>query len=170
MKTLLDITSWWPYYRNNRGCKCLYLTHPSWLCLGKLSFGVFEVQTRLQKALVAFRWWRKNKNKKRIILTWPNWSKWLFVNLTFWKLIVCRIHCAPLDGPSGCTYKRPGRWGSALPATVHSELWNLYRLSSTGTISITRMYFSFGFNPEMLILITGNIRLMWKCIQRKCSN
>lgn len=97
--------------------------------------------------------------KNGVILTWPNWSKWLFVNLTFWKLIVCLIHCAPLDGPSGWTYKRPGRWGSALPATVHSELWNLYRLSSTGTISITRMYFSFGFSPEMLILMTGNIRL-----------
>ena len=112
--------------------------------------------------------WMKKKNKevKEVISNWllttltcPNWSTWLFVNFTFWKLTVCLIHCAPVHGPSGWTYNRPGRWGSALPATVHSELWYLYRLSSTGTMSMTKMYFSFGFKPVMLILITGNIRL-----------
>lgn len=39
------------------------------------------------------------------------------MSLSFWKETSCRIQCAPVAGESGCTYRRPGMAGSALPVT-----------------------------------------------------
>lgn len=50
-------------------------------------------------------------------LTCPKGSRWLLVSLSFWKETSCRIQCAPVAGESGCTYRRPGMAGSALPVT-----------------------------------------------------
>ena len=84
---------------------------------------------------------------------------WLLVNFIFWKETTCRIHCDPVPGESGWTKILVGMRGSALPVTDHSELWNLYLLSSAGMLSNTKTYSSFGFKPLMFTLITGNMRL-----------
>ena len=92
-------------------------------------------------------------------LTCPIWSMWLLVNFIFWKETTWRIHCDPVPGESGWTKILVGIRGSALPVTDHSELWNLYLLSSAGMLSNTKTYSSFGFKPLMFTLITGNMRL-----------
>ena len=99
----------------------------------------------------------------RIPLTYPNWSKWLLVIFNFWKETSCFSQTDPLAGLSGWTYNLPGSAGSALPVTTHSESWNLYLLSPTGTMSITMIYLESGSRPDTLILMTGNI-LLWVCV------
>ena len=49
-------------------------------------------------------------------LTNPNWSRWLFVILSFWKEMSCFSQMAPVAGESGWTQSRPGRCGSAFPS------------------------------------------------------
>src|SRR6218665_951428 len=56
-------------------------------------------------------------------------------------------------------YIRFGISGSAFPETIHRELWNLYRQSSTATMSTRRIYLALLSNPETLTLNGGNIRL-----------
>ena len=84
--------------------------------------------------------------------------------LSFWNDINCFSQTAPVAGESGWTYNLPGRCGSALPVTTHSESWNLYLLSSKATMSMTIMYLVSGSSPDTLILITGNILLQKKII------
>ena len=97
----------------------------------------------------------------RFTLTYPNWSRWLLVILHFWKVIICFSQDAPVAGLSGWTKSLPFSEpiGSALPVTTHSESWNLYLLSPTGTISITTAYSASGSRPDMLTFTTGNILL-----------
>lgn len=85
---------------------------------------------------------------------------WLLVNFIFWNETTCLIHCDPVPGESGWTKILVGINGSALPVTDHSELWNLYLLSSAGMMSKTKTYSSLGFKPLMFTRITGNIRLL----------
>lgn len=70
------------------------------------------------------------------------------------------IHCSPVAGLSGWMYILFGISGSALPATIHRELWNLYLQSSAATISINKMYLAFLSSPVHLTLNGGNI-LLW---------
>lgn len=74
-------------------------------------------------------------------------------------MVFC-IHCAPVLGESGCMYSGFGISGSAFPATIQRQLWNLYRQSSAGTISMRKKYFARGSNPVTRALIGGNIRLL----------
>ena len=99
--------------------------------------------------------------KSEVQLTYPNWSRWLLVILHFWKVMICFSHDAPVAGLSGWTKSRPfsDPMGSALPVTTHSESWNLYLLSPTGTISMTTAYNASGSRHDMLTLTTGNILL-----------
>ena len=83
----------------------------------------------------------------------------LLVSFNLWKETIFCSHCSPEAGESGWTYSRLGISGSALPATVHLPLWNLYLLSSIGTMSIMRMYFDFLSSPFRRILKAGNILL-----------
>lgn len=96
------------------------------------------------------------------LLTYPNWSRWLLVILHFWNVINCFSHTVPVEGLSGCTYNRPLSLpiGSAFPVITHSESWNLYLLSPTGTISITMAYLWLGLSPDTLTFTTGNILLI----------
>ena len=48
------------------------------------------------------------------------------MSLSLWKDITLFIHCSPEAGESGWMYIRLGISGSALPDTIHRELWNLY--------------------------------------------
>lgn len=59
----------------------------------------------------------KAKTWDKSSLTCPKGSRWLFVNLSFWKDTSCRIQCAPVAGESGWTYSLPGMAGSAFPVT-----------------------------------------------------
>jgi len=83
----------------------------------------------------------------------------LFVNLSLWKLTTFDIHCSPVAGLSGWIYILFGISGSAFPATIQRELWNLYLQSSAATISIKRIYLAFLSRPVHLTLNGGNIRL-----------
>src|SRR6218665_1932521 len=94
-----------------------------------------------------------------VSLTNPCLSEMLLVSLSLWKETILVIHWSPVSGESGWMYIRFGISGSAFPATIHRELWNLYRLSSTGTMSINRMYLAFLSRPLTLTLYGGNIRL-----------
>lgn len=85
----------------------------------------------------------------------------LFVSLSLWKLTTFDIHCSPVAGLSGWMYILFGISGSAFPATIQRELWNLYLQSSAATISIKRMYLAFLSRPVHLTLNGGNIRL-WR--------
>lgn len=58
-------------------------------------------------------------------LTKPCLSEMLLVSLSLWKATGLLIHCSPLDGLSGWMYIRFGISGSAFPATVQPEFWNL---------------------------------------------
>lgn len=60
---------------------------------------------------------RWGSQEPRVSLTCPNGSRWLLVSLSFWKDTSCLIQWAPVAGESGCTYRRPGMAGSALPVT-----------------------------------------------------
>ena len=75
-------------------------------------------------------------------------------------IFVC--HTEPGAGESGWMYSLPGEEGSALPVTTHSELWNLYIFSATGTMSMVMMYLASGSRLATLILMTGNILLQWE--------
>lgn len=85
---------------------------------------------------------------------------WLLVSFIFWNDTTCLIHWEPVPGESGWTKILVGISGSALPVTDHSELWNLYLLSSAAMRSKTKTYSSLGFKPLILTLITGNMRLL----------
>lgn len=85
----------------------------------------------------------------------------LFVSLSLWKLTTFDIHCSPVAGLSGWMYILFGISGSAFPATIQRELWNLYLQSSAATMSIKRMYLAFLSRPVHLTLNGGNIRL-WR--------
>lgn len=92
-------------------------------------------------------------------LTKPCLSEMLLVSFSLWKATGLAIHCSPVAGLSGWMYMRLGISGSALPATIQRELWNLYRQSSAATMSISRMYLAFLSRPLTRTLKGGNIRL-----------
>lgn len=102
-------------------------------------------------------------------LTNPCLSEMLFVSLSLWKFTTFDIHCSPVAGLSGWMYILFGISGSAFPATIQRELWNLYLQSSAATISINRMYFAFLSKPVHLTLNGGNIRL-WNGIRKSLKN
>jgi len=54
--------------------------------------------------------------------TCPFLSSALLVSLSFSNETVCRSSWSPLNGESGCRWRRPGGAGSALPATSHDDL------------------------------------------------
>uniref|UniRef100_A0A0E9TJQ4 Uncharacterized protein n=1 Tax=Anguilla anguilla TaxID=7936 RepID=A0A0E9TJQ4_ANGAN len=83
----------------------------------------------------------------------------MFVNLSYEKhrLRHPLFSCGP--GCPGWMYIRLGISGSAFPATIQRELWNLYRQSSAATISINKIYLAFLSRPFTRTLKGGNIRL-----------
>lgn len=83
----------------------------------------------------------------------------LLVSFSLRKLTTLDIHCSPVAGLSGWMYMRLGISGSALPATIQRELWNLYLQSSAATMSMRRIYLAFLSIPLHLALSGGNIRL-----------
>ena len=83
----------------------------------------------------------------------------LLVSFSLWKLTTLDIHCSPGAGLSGWMYMRLGISGSAFPATIQRELWNLYLQSSAATMSISRMYLAFLSIPTHLVRSGGNMRL-----------
>lgn len=93
------------------------------------------------------------------ILTYPCLSEILFVSFSLWNETDFCIQCSPVAGESGWMYILFGISGSALPATIHLELWNLYLQSSTGTMSIRRIYFALLSSPDSFVLYAGNILL-----------
>ena len=95
-----------------------------------------------------------------LTLTCPPLSAILFVSFSLWNETLGRdIQCSPVAGESGWGIHFLWISGSALPATIQRELWNLYRWSSAGTMSMNKQYFAFLFNPDTRILKHGNIRL-----------
>lgn len=82
------------------------------------------------------------------VLTCPNGSRWLLVSLSFWKETSCRIQCAPVAGESGCTYRRPGMAGSALPVTD---------LNQGTSFSARVVQAGLRARPGLL-----NVRMIWK--------
>ena len=86
----------------------------------------------------------------------------LFVSFSLWKLTTFCIHCSPVAGLSGWMYILLGISGSALPATIHLLLWNLYLKSSAATTSSRRMYLALASRPDILNFICGNI-----CLEEK---
>ena len=91
--------------------------------------------------------------------TSPCLSDMLFVSFSLWKFTTLDIHCSPVAGLSGWMYIRLGISGSAFPATIHRELWNLYLQSSAATMSINKIYLDFLSKPAHLALNGGNMRL-----------
>lgn len=83
----------------------------------------------------------------------------LLVSLSLLKLTTRDIHCSPVAGLSGWMYMRLGVSGSAFPATIQREFWNLYLQSSAATRSISRMYLARVSIPVQLTLSGGNMRL-----------
>jgi len=83
----------------------------------------------------------------------------LLVSLSLWNDTILLIHCSPVEGESGWMYILLGISGSALPATIQRELWNLYRQSSTATTSMRSMYLVCLSRPLTFTLNGGNIRL-----------
>ena len=94
-----------------------------------------------------------------LTLTKPCLSEMLFVNFSLWKETTFCIHCSPVLGESGWIYILLGISGSAFPATIQRELWNLYLQSSTATVSMRRMYLARLSKPVTRTLYGGNIRL-----------
>ena len=92
----------------------------------------------------------------------PCLSAMLLVNFSLWNETTFCIHCSPVEGESGWMYILLGISGSAFPAIIHLELWNLYLQSSAATISINMMYLAFLSSPETRTLKGGNIRLSLK--------
>ena len=76
--------------------------------------------------------------------------------------MICFSHTEPGAGESGWMYSLPGEVGSTVPVTTHSESWNMYLLSATGTMSMVMMYLASGSRLATLILMTGNILLQWQ--------
>ncbi|TNN69076.1 hypothetical protein EYF80_020659 [Liparis tanakae] len=56
-------------------------------------------------------------------------------------------------------YMRLGISGSALPATIQRDVWNLYLQSSAATMSIRTTYLALLSMPAHLALSGGNMRL-----------
>lgn len=83
----------------------------------------------------------------------------LLVSFSLWKLTTLDIHCWPVAGLSGWMYMRLGISGSAFPATIQWELWNLYLQSSAATMSIRTTYLASLSMPAHLALSGGNMRL-----------
>lgn len=100
-------------------------------------------------------------------LTNPCLSEMLLVSFSLWKVTTLDIHCSPVAGLSGWMYILFGISGSAFPATIHRELWNLYRQSSAAIMSINKMYLAFLSSPEHLTLNGGNIRLQGRGRDKK---
>lgn len=68
---------------------------------------------------------KKERKKTLFVLTNPCLSEMLLVSLSLWKATGLAIHCSPVAGLSGWIYILLGISGSALPATIQRELWNL---------------------------------------------
>lgn len=110
---------------------------------------------------------RKFYRREAMKLTNPCLSEMLLVSFSLWKVSTLDIHCSPVAGLSGWMYILFGISGSAFPATIHRELWNLYRQSSAAIMSINKMYLAFLSSPEHLTLNGGNIRLRGERRERK---
>jgi len=93
-------------------------------------------------------------------LTWPPDSAILLVSFIFRKqMFGLVIQCSPDAGESGCGTHFFWISGSAFPATIQRELWNLYLWSSAGRISMKRQYFAVFERPDRRIWGEGNILL-----------
>lgn len=107
------------------------------------------------------------KEKKCKSLTNPCLSEILLVSFSLWNVTTFDIHCSPVAGLSGWIYILFGISGSAFPATIHRELWNLYLQSSAATMSISKMYLAFLSSPVHRTLNGGNILLTDRQERRK---